>query len=208
MKRSIQIATLIILALPLGFPQAALSEVRIYLNNGRDIVADSCSDSNGKLVCEKMGGTFEIDKKDILDTKGITIDHTASPKDAEAPEDRKGQDAVKDGKEPVKSETETKGAKKQPEGVPIIGLKPEDEERLGQIDRKKLEMKNERQRLITEQEKLHEDIKVTGMVKTQAQLDAIKSRIKDLETRIIKFNEDAKKLNDEEKNIIEGNKNK
>lgn len=205
MKRSIQITTLIILALALVFPRAALSEVRIYLNNGRDIVADGCSDSEGKLVCEKEGGTFEVDKKDVLKVEGITIKRAPSP---QASEEKAGGKVESGEKEPAKPQADMKAAEKKPEGEPIKGLKPEEEERLDQINRKKQEMKDERESLIKEQDKLHEDIKVTGMVKTQAQLDAIKNRIKDLETRINAFNGEVKKLNEEEKNIIGGSKNK
>ena len=75
MKRSMQISALIIFTLLVVFPPAAMSEVMISLKNGRDIIADSCRDSNGKVICEKMGGNFEIEKKDILNIKGITIKH-------------------------------------------------------------------------------------------------------------------------------------
>ena len=75
MKQSIQISALIIFTLLVVFPPAVMSEVKISLKNGRDIIADSCSDSKDSLVCEKMGGTFEIEKKDILEYRGITIKH-------------------------------------------------------------------------------------------------------------------------------------
>jgi hypothetical protein len=205
MKLSLQIITLIILALSLVFPQAALSEVRIYLNNGRDIVADGCSDSEGKLVCEKEGGTFEVDKKDVLKVEGITIERAPSQ---QVSEEKAGGKAESGDKGPAKPQAEMKAAEKQHEVELIKGLKPAEEDRLDQINRKKQEMKDERERLIKEQDKLHEDVKVTGMVKTQAQLDAIKNRIKDLETRINAFNAEVKKLNEEEKKIIEGSKNK
>ena len=42
------------------------------------------------------------------------------------------------------------------------------------------------------------------MVKTQAQLDALKKRIADLENRINAFNDEVKNLNDEEQRIVEG----
>ena len=76
MKQSIQISALVIFTLLVVFPLAAMSEVKISLKNGRDIIADSCRDSKDKLICEKMGGTFEIDQKDILDIKGITIERS------------------------------------------------------------------------------------------------------------------------------------
>jgi len=70
MQQSIQISTLVIFTLLVVFPRAAMSEVKVTLNNGREIIADSCRETGGRLVCEKMGGSFEIEKKDILDVKG------------------------------------------------------------------------------------------------------------------------------------------
>jgi hypothetical protein len=205
MKRSLQITTLIILALSLVFPQAALSEVRIYLNNGRDIVADGCSDSEGKLVCEKEGGTFEVDKKDVLKVKGITIERAPSQ---QVSEEKAGGKAESGEKGPAKPQADMKAAEKQPEGELIKGLKPEEEEQLDQINRKKQKMKDERESLIKERDKLYEDVKNTSMTRTQAQFNEIKNRNKDLETRINAFNDEVKKLNEEEKDIIEGSKNK
>lgn len=205
MKLSIQITALIILALSLVFPRVALSEVRIYLNNGRDIVADGCSDSEGKLVCEKEGGTFEVDKKDVLKVKGITIERAPSQ---QVPEEKAGGKAESGEKVPAKPQADMKAAEKQPEGEPIKGLKPEEEERLDQINRKKQKMKDERESLSKERDKLYEDVKNTSMTRTQAQFNEIKNRNKDLETRINAFNDEVKKLNEEEKDIIEGSKNK
>ena len=74
MKQTMHISTLIIFTLLVIFPPAAMSEVKITLKNGRDIIADSCTDSDGKLTCYKSDGTFRIDKKDILDMKTITIE--------------------------------------------------------------------------------------------------------------------------------------
>lgn len=205
MKQSIQISTLIIFTLLVVFPPAVMSEVKISLKNGRDIIVDSCKDSNGKLVCEKMGGSFEIEKKDVLETKGITIERSPSK---QVPENKTGQEAESGGREPVKSESDLKGAEKQLGGTLIKGLNPEDEKRLDQITRKKFEYQAERQLLITERERLHEDIKNTGLIKNQEQFDAIKKRIADLETRINMFNEDVRKLNEEERKILGSSKSK
>jgi len=56
MNRSMQISVIIIFSLLVVFPQAAMSEVKVTLKNGRDIIADSCTESKDKLVCVKMGG--------------------------------------------------------------------------------------------------------------------------------------------------------
>jgi predicted RNase H-like nuclease (RuvC/YqgF family) len=191
--------------IPLLSAPFSSAEVQVFLKNGRDVIADSCRDSGTMIICEKMGGTFEVDKKDVLKVEGITIERAPSQQGSE---EKAGGEAESGEKRPAKPQTDMKAAEKLPEGELIKGLKPEEEERLDQINRKKLEMKDEKEKLIKEQDKLHEDVKITGMVKTQAQLDAIKNRIKDLETRINAFNSEVKKLNEEEKNIIEGSKNK
>ena len=197
MKQTIQISTLIIFTLLVVFPPAAMSEVKVTLKNGRDIIADSCTDSEGRLTCEKGEGTFIIDKKDVLDMKKITIERAPS---LQVPE----EGAVSLGKEEGKSEPTLKEVEKRSGAGPIKGMKPEEKEKLDQINQKKIEYQAERQRLITERQQLHEDVKNTGLIKTQEQFDAIKKRIADLETRINSFNEDVRKLNDEERKILEG----
>ncbi len=205
MKQSILIATLILFTWLFVFPRAAMSEVKIYLKNGRDIIADSCRDSNGKLICEKIGGEFEIEQQDILDVKGITIERSATQ---QVPEEKTGQEAASGQKESVKPEADLKAPEKKPDGDLVKGLKPEEAERLAQINQKKIEYQAERQRLIDERQQLHEDVKKTGMIRTQQQYDAIKNRVSELETRINTFNEDVRKLNEEEQKIVEGSKDR
>ncbi len=201
MKQTIDISILIIFTLLVVFPRAAMSEVRITLRNGRTIIADVCRESEGKLTCEKSDGTFRIDKKDILDMKKITIERAPS---RQVPE----EESVSPEKEADKSAPDLKGPEKQSGEGLVKGLKPEDEARLDQITRKKVEMKSERERLIKERDQFHEDMRNTGMITTQEQFDAIKKRIADLDTRISTFNEDVKKLNEEEQKILESSKNR
>jgi len=205
MKQSIQITALIIFAFLVVISPPAFSEVKISLKNGRDIIADSCRDTRDKLICEKMGGIFEIEREDILDVKGITIERSTPE---QAPEENTGQEAASGEKAPVKPEADLKGTEKQPAGDLLKGLKPEEAERLGQINQKKIEYQTERQRLIDERQQLHEDVKNTGMIRTQQQYDAIKKRVFELETRINTFNEDVRKLNEEERKIVEGSKDR
>ena len=198
MKQSMQISVLIIFTLLVVCPPAVMSEVRISLKNGRDIIADSCSDSKDRLVCEKMGGTFEIEKKDVLDFRGITIKHekmNESPVPEPVPVGE-GQ------KEADKSTVGTKDSAKPGEGVLIRGVNPEQEKRLDEITQRKLELKQERDKLIKDREQLQQDVQNMGTVYTQEQLDGTKKRISDVEERINKFNEEVKKLNLEEENII------
>jgi tetrahydromethanopterin S-methyltransferase subunit G len=196
-----QISALIIFTLVVVFPLSAASEVKVTLKNGREVIADSCRDSNGRLVCEKMGGNFELDKKDILDVKGITIEHPGS---YHIPVEGTGKETESGGKGPVKPEAETKGPDKKPEGALVKGLNPEDEKRLDQINRKKIEYQAERQRLLNERQQLNEDIKNSGVIGSKEKYEEMQKRIKDLDEKVNKFNDAVKKLNEEGKKILEG----
>ena len=199
MKQSMQIFTLVIFTLLFVFPRAAMSEVKVSLRNGKEIIADSCRETGARLVCEKMGGTFEIEKKDIREVKGITIKHE---KMHESPEEKSGTGEGGQ-KEAEKSTAGTKDSPKPAEGVLIRGVNPEQEKRLEQINERKAILKPEREKLINEREQLHEDVKNTGVIRQQEQFDAIKKRIADLEAKINGFNDEVKKLNEEEKAIID-----
>lgn len=200
MKQTIQISALIIFTLLIVFPPAAMSEVKVTLKNGRDIIAGSCRELKDKLVCEKMGGTFEIEKKDILESRGITIKHekiyeSSVPEPVPVEEGRKEAD---------KSTDDSKNGAKSEEGVLIRGANPEQEKRLDEITRRKLELKVEREKLSKEREQLHQEVKDAGMLYSQEQFNRITKRISDVEGKINRFNDEVKKLNAEESGIIEG----
>lgn len=207
MKQTIQISAIIIFTVLVVFPLAAMSEVMISLKNGREIIADSCRETKDMLVCEKMGGTFEIGKKDILNSRGITIKHEKmyeSPVQEPVPlvEGQKGADkstaGIKD------TAVDTKDPAKPGEGVIIRGANPEQEKRLDEINQRKLELRQERDKLGKDREQLQQDAKDMGVIYTQEQFDGINKRITDVEERISRFNEEVKKLNAEEAGIIEG----
>ena len=198
MKQSMQVSALIIFTLLVAFPLAAMSEVRISLKNGRDIIADNCSDSKDKLVCQKMGGTFEVEKKDILEVRNITIKHEKMnegpvPEPVPLGEGQKGAD---------KSTAGTIDSAKPGEGVLIRGTNPEQEKRLDEITKRKLELKQERDTLSKDREQLNQDVKAMGTIHKQEQFDEIKKRLSDVEERITRFNEEVKKLNEEEEKIV------
>lgn len=198
MKQS-PIFALSIFTLLVVFPPSAFSEVKISLRNGREIMADSCRDSKDRIVCMKMGGTFEVEKKDILDLRSITVTHekiSESPLPEPVPVEE-GQ------KEAGKSTAGTKDTAKPDEGVLIRGANPEQEKRLDQIKQRKLELKVEREKLSKDREQLNQDVKNMGMIYKQEQFDEITKRISDVEDRIKGFNEEVKKLNAEEAGIIE-----
>jgi len=198
MKQSMQISALIIFTLLVVFPLTAMSEVRISLKNGRDIIADSCRDSKDRLVCEKLGGTFEIEKKDILDFRGITIKHEKK-NESPVPEPVPGGEGRTDAD---KSTAGAKDSAKPGEGALIRGANPEQEKRLDEITQRKLELKQEQDKLGKDREQLQLDANNMGMIYTQEQFDGIKKRISDVDERINGFNEEVKKLNEEEEKII------
>jgi len=200
MKRSMQISVLIIFSLLVVFPQAAMSEVKVTLKNGRDIIADSCSDLKDRIVCVKMGGTFEVQKKDIKDFRSITIKNKEISESPVAEPVPVGEVQ----KEADKSAAGTKDPAKQGETVLTRGANPEQEKRLDQINQRKLELKAEREKLSKDREQLNQDVKAMGTIYKQEQFDEITRRISDVEDRVNRFNEEVKKLNEEEAGIIEG----
>ena len=171
MKQSMQISAVVIFTLLAVFPLTALSEVKITLKNGRDIIADSCSDSKDRLVCEKMGGTFEIDQKDILNIKGITIERSE-----QVPEEKKEQEAAAGGKVPVEPEADLKGTEKQPQGNVIKDIGPEDVKRLDQITQRKLVLQQEREKLIKERQQLHDDVKNMEVIREPGAVRCVKKQ--------------------------------
>jgi hypothetical protein len=186
-------------------PGLSFSEVKISLRNGREIIADRCGDSNGKLICEKLGGSFEIEKKDVLDIKGITIKResiTEGPSPQTGPEPEVQQGAQE------KAAEEEKASGKSGGEAFVRGVNPELEKRLDRIDQRKLELREEREKLSGEREQLHKDVKEMGVVYSQEQLDSINKRNADIEGRIARFNVEIKRLNEEESSIMEELKKK
>ncbi len=112
MKQSIQISTLIIFTFLVVFPLQAFPRSKYPSKTAGTLSLTVAGTLNGKLICEKMGGTFEIDQKDILDIKGITIERSLK----QVPEEKTGQEAASGQKAPVKPEADLKGTEKQPQG--------------------------------------------------------------------------------------------
>ena len=182
-------------------PAYASGEVRITLKNGRSLVADSCKEVNGRLLCKMREGTMEIPLQDVAGTKEVKggtgrseqrFETGDTGEERESPEGSAGQKKVV----PLPGGS----------GEPLNGLSPEQSKRLAEINQRKAELNLERENLIRDRERLYEDIKKTGVVRTQEQFDAIKKRISELESRIIRLNDEVKKLNDEESMMFEGNK--
>ena len=177
---------------------SASAEVKITLKNGRSFIVDSCREAKGKFVCEVQGGTMELDRADIAGIRDVKVQRNLPAEAASEPEGQpdgnKGQD---------KPEAEKKSAPEQNgEGKLVRGLTPEQIKRLDEITERKTVLKPEREKLIKERDQLHEDVKNAGVVRTQEQIDAITQRVKELEARINGFNDEVKRLNDEENELI------
>lgn len=175
-----------------------MSEVKISLKNGREVSAENCRETKDQLICEKMGGTFEIDKEDILDFRTISAAHE---KLDESPE----QEAVPAGegkKEEDKSAAETDGPEKPAKKPLVRGTNPEQEKRLDEITQRKLELKQQGDQLAKDREQLQQDAKNMGTTYTDEQLDAINKRMAEVDEKISKFNKEVKELNEEEAKII------
>jgi hypothetical protein len=185
-------------------PALSSSEVKITLTNGRTIIADFCRESKGKLLCDMSGGTVEFDKQEIESIKEVTIQRRPGPAVDIQPEASNGEPEKKEDVEKKAADVKTP-VEVGNERV-VRGLNPEQAKQLDMINEKKTAMKAERERLIKEREQLHEDVKSAGVVRNQEQFDALKKRISDLEARINGFNEEVKRISEEESRLIEGSK--
>ncbi len=200
MNHVLQAATLIGLSFALISPHTAFSGVRIYLKNNRDIIADSCRESAGRLVCEAMGGAFEIEQKDILMIRQQTgssgrfyMDSAEPP----APQDKEAES-------PDAPATDRAGnGNMAEEGLPVRGEDPEQEKRLDRITERKIQLQAEREMLSRQQEQLNQEVKSLGQKASEQQRNEAASRVAEIEERISRFNEEVKRLNAEEKGIIE-----
>jgi len=190
-----------ILILPLIIVSSSFADVEILLDNGKSIIADICREANGKLICDKMGGTFELDKEDILDYKEITIErstYSGSRTETQEPE------VSEEKKETAKETPDIKAAPIPAEGVLVKDLSPEAAKRLDEIEKRKRELATDREGLMKEREELREEIKNAGVMKRGEKFNALQKRIYDLDEKLNRFNEEVNKLNEEENEISKG----
>ena len=174
-------------------PVRSFSEVKISLRNGREMMADSCRETKDRLICEKMGGTFEFDKAEIIKTENITIERSTStldsPPDTPAPVlEREQPKAGGNGKTDAKANADAK----------IGGLTPEQAKRIAEIEKKRSEFTIEREKLMQERQQLHEEVKAAGVIRSGSEkYGEIQKKISDLDARINTFNDQVNKLNEE-----------
>jgi chromosome segregation ATPase len=169
------------------FPSLSPAAVRIELKNGGTIIADECREADGKLLCYKMGGTFEIEKRDIASIKETSERENIEEEEAPPP----AQPEVKEGA----AETD-KGA-----GVEQPGA--EARKRLEQITERKRALQPEREKLVRERENLREEVKKAPDWMTTDKFNDLKKRISALDERINGFNAEVTQLNQEEKTILD-----
>jgi len=176
---------------------AGITGVMITLKNGRSILADSCSDVSGKLLCIVSGGSMQIDRQEIASIKDVKLQSISSSDLSGEPSDAKADN----GKSADKASAGAKGAETS-NGKIGRGLTAGQIKRLDAINERKTLLQPEREMLIKERDQLREDVDNAGVMWYPQKLHATKTRIADLESRISIFNEEVKKLNEEEQKIL------
>ncbi len=166
-------------------PSLSRAGVSIELKNGNTISADECRESNGRLVCYKMGGTFEIEKQDIASVRRS-----------------KGESMSGEEEQPPATQENTGEGKGKPDkGALTKDPAVEGKARLDRITQRKRELQPEREKLISEREKLNQELKSSPDWMTVDKFQDLKKRMSALDERINAFNDEVTRLNKEEKTI-------
>jgi chromosome segregation ATPase len=168
-------------------PSFSAAGVRIELKNGSEIFADECHESNGKFLCYKMGGTFELEKQDIASMKQTKREPAAVQEE--------GSPAARDSGGDVANKKDKSAVSKDPVA--------EGNARLDRINQRKRELQPEREKLVSEREKLKEDLKNASDWMATDRFNDLKKRISALDERIKAFNDEVTRLNQETKTITE-----
>lgn len=173
--------------------------VMITLKSGRVIIADACREFGSQLRCDLPNGAVEVERQDIESIKEIKIMQRfaveAQPIASAAGADKKD--------ESDKTAAHANVPGQSGNGRLTSSLTPEQVKRLDQIVERKTILQPEREPLIKEREQLHEDVKNMGMIRKQSQYDDLKKRISDLEIKISSFNDEVKRLNEEEAGLLD-----
>ncbi len=171
-----------------GIPASCFGDVKIDMKNGSSIVADECREEGSTLVCYKMGGSFEIDKRDVQETKSIPPGRSGYSEtgetDAAGSEkaDRTHQDGAKtDGA--VKGE----GTVSRADGKDALKT---DDPRAEEL----LSLQAERERLVKEKKQLEDDIKNAPGHMADYQFNELNRRNAEMDAKIKQFNEKARQL--------------
>ncbi len=186
--RHLRVSCALIAAAVALVPSLSAAGVRIELKNGSEISADECRESDGRFVCYKMGGTFELEKQDVASMKRT-----------------KGEPATgQEERSPATQEKDTGNVeKKNGKGAASKDPVAEGNARLDRINQRKRELQPERDRLINEREKVNQDLKNAPDWMTVDRFNDLQKRMSALDEKIKAFNDEVTRLNQEEKTIIE-----
>lgn len=182
-------------------PSLTFAGVKIELKNGRTITADFCEEAGAAMACSRMGGTFDIEKKDIAKIRNIPDENGQSYEDGTADETASPQGTARQTEGKPEGGGELKEATA---GEGVAGAAG----RLEEIRKRKSEMAPEREKLLKEREKLQEDLKKAPDWMPVEQYEELQKRNAEVDEKIKKYNEEAGRLNREEKNIVDESKKK
>jgi hypothetical protein len=176
------------------YPSPSHSAVQIIFRNGRSMTADSCQEADGRFICYKMGGTFELEKEDIATIRVIQNGDRGADVQAAEPEDKKQPADT-----PPSSKTEED---KKVEGGGKSSQTGEDSKAdLNRITQRKSELITEREKLLKDRQQLQDDLKSKPEWMPVKDFDDLKKRNSELDERIKTFNEEVDRLNAEEQKI-------
>jgi len=136
---------------------------------------------------------IELDKSDIESIEGVKYTpgyYEDGPSQDEPSSDEKKPEATK--------QEGSSGQVPGQQGMEVKGLSPDQRKRLAQINEKKTVLKTEREKILQERDRLNEEIKNAGIIRKQEDVDEFRRRLAESEAKIREFNEEVRRLNDEE----------
>ena len=179
-------------------PSLTSAGVKVMLKNGREIIADSCQEEGDRLICFKMGGTFDIEKKDVESMKETSGGHDAST----------GEPADDQPTEQQKKAEDAQGADRTGKENPPAAGQTGADKRLADIMEKKKDLAAEREKLVKERQQLQEDLKKAPDWMPTKQYEELDKRNAEITEKVKRFNEEADRLNEEENRIVGSQKKK
>lgn len=180
----------------IGLAMAAVSvvhaDVKITLRNGRAIIADTCREQGALYHCQRENGQFDIPKTDIVKMQQGTF---SSPSESavKADEPGEGRDKTEAAQE-TKTALETKAAAGAAAGKAAAATQEQDK-RIDTLEMQRALLAAERDKLMQDREKLHEEVKAAGMIRSREILDSLQKKIEEMDTRVKDFNVKVEQLN-------------
>lgn len=189
MKEALPSAGLMVSLFLAGLPGYSFSEVQISLKNEASVIADECREETDRLVCFKMGGTFEIEKRDVLSMKNIPVRRSPVP-------DTRGPDAVSGISVPL-----VKAGDKADGALPA-GEAPDSANSAAPFAQNRLALQAERESLLRERQQIQDDIKSAPDWMSTKQFNELTRRNAELDARIKRFNEEASWFSEQMKQAV------